>query len=273
MAEKRAEPGPRPRPAEEEEEEDYMGDLSLFLPVESFSKPSIPSKKISNDADAAKALIPQSSSSKKQSKSSGVLSWQEQRKINRAQKQREEDEETLARCDAAIPSSNIGFKLLRQMGYTPGSALGKDGSGRAEPVGIKIRRSRAGLGRESPEKEKARREEARDERKRRKVEDLMADFGSRQRLQWRIRRIAVDYDKAKKALAQLENEEIFLEPDKEGDGEGEEEEEEEEITEEDLLDILMKLRNEHCYCLYCGYQYESLETLSSNCPGLNEEDH
>lgn len=46
MAEKRAEPGPRPRPAEEEEEEDYMGDLSLFLPVESFSKPSIPSKKV-----------------------------------------------------------------------------------------------------------------------------------------------------------------------------------------------------------------------------------
>lgn len=119
------------------------------------------------------------------------------------------------------------------MGYTPGSALGKDGSGRAEPVGIKIRRSRAGLGRESPEKEKARREEARDERKRRKVEDLMADFGSRQRLQWRIRRIAVDYDKAKKALAQLENEEIFFEPEQEGDEKAEEEEEEEEeITEE-----------------------------------------
>ncbi|RWR77821.1 G patch domain-containing protein 11 [Cinnamomum micranthum f. kanehirae] len=273
MAEKRAES------EQAEEEEDYMGDLSLFLPPESISKPSIPSKKISNDADAAKTLLPQSSSFKKQSKSSRVLSWQEQRKINRAQKQREEDEETLARCDAAIPSSNIGFKLLRQMGYTPGSALGKDGSGQAEPVGIKIRRSRAGLGRESPEKEKARREEAQAERKRRKVEDLMADFGSRQRLQWRIRRIATDFDKAKKALAQLENEEIFLEPEKEGDGDGEgdekaeEEEEEEEITEEDLLDILMKLRNEHCYCLYCGCQYESLETLSSNCPGLNEEDH
>lgn len=121
------------------------------------------------------------------------------------------------------------------MGYTPGSALGKDGSGRAEPVEIEIRRSRAGLGRESHEKEKARREGARAEWKRWKEEDLMADFGSRQKLQWRIRRIAVDYDKAKKALAQLENEEI-LEPEKEEEeGEGEaDDEEEEEITEEVL---------------------------------------
>lgn len=40
MAEKRAEP------EQAEEEEDYMGDLSLFLPPESISKPSIPSKKV-----------------------------------------------------------------------------------------------------------------------------------------------------------------------------------------------------------------------------------
>lgn len=40
MAEKRAES------EQAEEEEDYMGDLSLFLPPESISKPSIPSKKV-----------------------------------------------------------------------------------------------------------------------------------------------------------------------------------------------------------------------------------
>lgn len=252
------------------EADDYMGDLSVFIPPE-LDNPSVPSKKSSKEAK------PQSHQpSKRQKKLNKGLSWQEQRKIERERQQQKEDEQTLAKCETAIPPSNVGFKLLQQMGYNPGSALGKDGSGRAEPVGLNIRRSRAGLGRESPAKEKARREQSQAERMHRKEEDLMVDFGSRQKMQWRSRRIIVDYDKAKKALAQLENEEI-LPPVKENNSDEEEkveeEEEEEQITEEDLQDILMKLRNEHCYCLYCGCQYESLEALSSNCPGPDEEDH
>ena len=89
------------------------------------------------------------------------VNWQEQRKIERERKQREEDEKTLANIEAPIPQSNIGFKLLKQMGYTPGTALGKEGSGRAEPVKVDIRRSRAGIGREDPSKEKRKREERR----------------------------------------------------------------------------------------------------------------
>ncbi|XP_058071036.1 uncharacterized protein LOC131220074 isoform X2 [Magnolia sinica] len=250
----------------EEKEEDYMGDISLFLPPEISHHP-LPSKKIS------KTPIPEASN--KQKKPNKTLSWQEQRKIDRERKQREEDQQTLANCESAIPPSNVGFKLLQQMGYNPGSALGKNGSGRAEPVVIEIRRSRAGLGTESPVKEKVRREVVRTERKRKKEDELMAEFGSRQKIQWRSRRIIADFNKARAALAQLENEEV-LEPLKENDEAGEEkkeEEEEEEITEEDLQDILMKLRDEHRYCLYCGCQYESMEVLLSDCPGPNEDDH
>lgn len=134
--------------------------------------------------------------------------------------------------DAPIPQSNIGFKLLKQMGYTPGSALGKEGSGRAEPVGIEIRRTRVGIGLEDPFKEKRKREEFEAERNRRKEEALMEEFGSRQKSQWRSRRVVVNYEKAKAALDQLENEEIIV-PKKNDDEEGEQEEdEEEEITEE-----------------------------------------
>lgn len=169
-------------------------------------------------------------SSKKKSK---FLSWQEQRKLERERKQQEEDEQTLAKIEAPIPESNVGFKLLQRMGYNPGSALGKEGSGRAEPVGLEIRRSRAGVGREDPHKEKRKQEEFRAESKRRKEESLMADFGSRQKSQYRTRRVVDNYHKAKAALDQLENKEV-LEPEKKEDEEDNEQDEEEEevITEE-----------------------------------------
>lgn len=118
------------------------------------------------------------------------------------------------------------------MGYTPGSSLGKDGAGRSEPVGIEIRRSRAGIGREDPYKEKRKREEIEAERKKWKEDALMEEFGSRQKSLWRSRRVIINFNKAKAALDQLENKEVVPEK-KEDDEEGEaEKEEEEEITEE-----------------------------------------
>ncbi|PQM39861.1 G patch domain-containing protein 11 [Prunus yedoensis var. nudiflora] len=103
----------------------------------------------------------------------------------------------------------------------------------------------------------------------------MEEFGSRKKSQWQSRRVVVNFKKAQAALDQLENKEV-VPPEKNEDEEeegGEEEEEEEEITEEDLLEILMKLRDEHRYCLFCGCQYESMEALLSHCPGADEDDH
>ncbi|KAJ8448152.1 hypothetical protein Cgig2_031876 [Carnegiea gigantea] len=271
----------------EEEDEDYMGDLSKFLPTES-AEPSKP-KKVATFSGNTTFNSSQQPSKKK---------WKNP-KLDREKKQFEEDQQTLANLETAIPESNIGFKLLRQMGYTPGSALGKEGSGQAEPIGLEIRRSRAGIGREHPLKEKARREKEMVERKRRREEELMEEFGYRQKLQWRSKRVVINYHKAKAALDQLENREPPIEPVKDDDEEGksdddEEEEEEEQISEEvdmasgftvlkkladvnhnfeELLEILVKLREEHQYCLFCGCQYESMEALLANCPGINEDDH
>ncbi|XP_059668494.1 uncharacterized protein LOC132313641 [Cornus florida] len=246
-----------------DEEEDYMGDLSQFLPPETSQPPNPSSTKVSKN----NTLISQSSNKKPK-----TVNWKEQRKLKREQKQEEEDKRTLVNLESAIPQSNIGFKMLKQMGYTPGSALGKEGLGRAQPVGLEIRRGRAGIGREDPRKEKLRIEEERVERKRRNEEEMMAEFGCRQKEQWRHRRIVVNFHKAKAVLAQLENKEVVEEEKSEEDGE-DEDEEEEEITEEDLQDILMKLRDEYRYCLFCGCSYESMEALLSNCPGINEDDH
>ncbi|PIN13215.1 putative RNA binding protein [Handroanthus impetiginosus] len=245
-----------------EEQEDYMGDLSQFLP---------PEVSQSSDKKAPSANPAVSNPSSKKSK---AQNWQEQRKLKRERKQIEEDKQTLENLGSAIPQSNIGFKLLKQMGYTPGSALGKEGSGRSEPVALEIRRSRAGIGKEDPKMEKMRRENENEERKKRKEQELMEVFGSHQKQRWKGRRIVVNFRKAEAALAQLENRDVVeVEKNEEEDKEKEEEEEEEEITEEDLLNILMKLRNEFHYCLFCGCQYETMEELLSNCPGINEDDH
>lgn len=183
-------------------------------------------------------------SSKKQLKN---LSWEERRKIERQKKQQEEDEQTLAKVEAPIPQSNIGFKLLKQMGYTPGSALGKEGSGRAEPVGIDIRRSRAGIGLDDPHKEKRKREEMKMVSENRKAETLMEEFGVRQKSQWQSRRIISNFNKAKAALDQLENREV-VPPKKDDDEEGDiDEEDEEEITEE-VCNFIQSFPSETSLC-------------------------
>ncbi|KAL7098020.1 hypothetical protein ACP275_10G179400 [Erythranthe tilingii] len=245
-----------------EEEEDYMGDLSQFVAVSQSS-----SKK-----GSASDVVASNSSGKK---SKAPKNWHEQKRLKRERKQVEEDKQTLANLGSAIPQSNIGFKMLKQMGYTPGSALGKEGSGRAEPVIMEIKRGRGGIGKEDPVIEKIRRERENDEREKRNVEELMQDFGSRQKERWKSKRIVVNFRKAEAALAQLENRDIVEVEKKEDEDEEkeEEEEEEEEITEEDLLNILLKLRDEYRYCLFCGCQYETMAALISDCPGIDEDDH
>nr|CAD1825361.1 unnamed protein product [Ananas comosus var. bracteatus] len=266
-----------------EEEDDYMGDLSLFLP---------PDLSSSSSSSSSTRLVPCPSETRVQGAApaaTGEAEEAEGAELAGAAAAR-------ARAEAAgggrahrggarrgDPETNVGFKLLRRMGFSPGSALGKDGAGRAEPVALEIRRSRAGIGAASPAEEAARRGREAAERTRRMEEEMAAEFGSRQRRQWRTRRVVADYRKADAALAQLENREIVEEPlptedaDANMKAEGtavaaaeeeeeEEKEEEEVITEEDLHELLTKLRDEHRYCLYCGCQYESAEALATNCP-------
>ncbi|KAL3841213.1 hypothetical protein ACJIZ3_025804 [Penstemon smallii] len=251
---------------EGEENEDYMGDLSQFLPPEISQSSSTKG----TTSSSGKLEVPNSSNKKTKAKN-----WQDHRKLKRERKQIEEDQLTLEKMGSAIPHSNIGFKLLKQMGYTPGSALGKEGSGRVEPVGLEIRRGRAGIGKEDPKVENMRREKEKAERYERKEAELMEDFGRVQKERWKEKRIVVNFKKGEAVLAQLENRDV-VEVEKTGDEEKEEEEEDEEeeiITEEDLLNILLKLRNEFCYCLFCGCQYDTMEALLSECPGVSEDEH
>ncbi|GJW33556.1 hypothetical protein Tco_0053588, partial [Tanacetum coccineum] len=66
-----------------------------------------------------------------------LLGEVEQKILKRQIKQVEEDEQTLADLESAIPQCNGGFKMFKQTGYTLGC-----GSGRVEPMGVEIRRRR-----------------------------------------------------------------------------------------------------------------------------------
>ncbi|KAF7108396.1 hypothetical protein CFC21_108883 [Triticum aestivum] len=251
---------------EADAEDDYMGDLSHFLPP----SPSSPTRSLGVRKQPPKPAPP----ARGQAKRAKGLPWKERRRQERERIQREEDARTLAGMAEAIPESNVGFKMLKQMGYDPAAR----GAG-TEPVGIEIRRSRAGLGAEPDasvaplpqlSEPKTREEEERD---RKREEEMVAELRSRKSTQWKGRRLVWDYRKAEAALAQLENREVEPPaPDGEEKEKGEDEEEEV-ITEEGLQTILDKLRVQHHYCLYCGCKFESAGALANECPGPNEDDH
>ncbi|KAK6941901.1 G-patch domain [Dillenia turbinata] len=131
------------------------------------------------------------------------------------------------------------------MGYNPGSALGKEGPGRAKPVGLEIQGSCAGIGSDDAHKEKKRKVEIKSERKR-KEETLMEDFARRQKSQWHSPRVVANFSKAKGALDQLEGKE-FAKPMKNEDGEEDGQEEEETLKSDKLKwrHTLTKKAQEH----------------------------
>lgn len=74
---------------------------------------------------------------------------QEQKKKNKPN-ERERLEEGLKN---AISTENKGFAMLAKMGYQKGDSLGKSSKGITEPINIKIKFDRGGLGRETAIKE------------------------------------------------------------------------------------------------------------------------
>ncbi|CAO2169604.1 unnamed protein product [Urochloa humidicola] len=252
---------------EPDADDDYMGDLSHFLPPSPSSSPP------RNLGRRKEPPAPARAQAQTRSKRGKGVPWQERRRQERERKQLEEDARTMAGLAEAIPESNVGFRMLKQMGYDPGAR----GAPAAEPVGIEIRRSRAGLGAEpavalAPAPAPAEKSREAVEMERRMQEEMMGELRARKSTQWRGRRVVWDFRKAEAALAQLENREVEP-PAPEGEKDKEAEEEEEVITEEDLQNILSKLRDQYQYCLYCGCKYESAEALEKECPGPNEDDH
>lgn len=77
---------------------------------------------------------------------------EQNRKANKSTKALEVErrEEGLS---TAISENNKGFAMMAKLGYKPGQSLGQSTSGIAEPIEIKVRAGRGGLGKRTAEEQ------------------------------------------------------------------------------------------------------------------------
>ncbi|XP_022901297.2 G patch domain-containing protein 11 [Onthophagus taurus] len=200
--------------------------------------------------------------------------------------------------NTALPSSNVGFKLLQKMGFKEGESLGKSSTGIKEPVPIIVTESSSGVGREKENKDVlAKKEELKEKNLEQKEQEFKQAISERNMMYILSR----DYYKAQRACEELDSKNDILTPikehfwplltikklkeaennkdndenDNEDDNDEEEEEDEppEEITNEKLNEIIDYLRNNYLYCLYCGFCGDDVEELNRICPGPYRIDH
>ena len=197
-----------------------------------------------------------------------------------------------AKLSEPLPPENKGFQLLARMGYAPGNTIGKSGTGLKEPVAVELKQNKLGLGAVS---KKALQREARahTEQKEAAQRELQAqnaeislelqreDFRERVAQQAALRLVKGDFTRAIAACRTLDdskgletNHEWALEESIENET-GEEGGEAVPLKkpEERLNEVLDYLRSRHCFCLYCGVEYESAEDMAENCPGPSREEH
>lgn len=190
----------------------------------------------------------------------------------------------------ALDSDNKGFAMLQKMGFKHGMGLGKDGSGRAEPIPLAIKTDRGGLGHEvllkrQREIKESLKEEA--AKKRIKVEQNQREnFRRHMSGKFAERQTASDLYKSQKACEQLDKskdlpciEKWFWPEMKEDDKSDEDNEDTLEETDDEpepfvkLVNLTMYLRRTHQYCIWCGTKFDGDQDLAVNCPGDTAEDH
>ena len=190
-----------------------------------------------------------------------------------------------------ISSDNLGFRLMAKMGYKKGQGLGKNSTGRVEPISVKLKSNRGGLGKEAREKERKDRKKkaqlAALKARQKSGQILQEDFCFRMRNQFKYKTFTRDLYKSQKVCHTLDLNsnwdaplidyywpEAVMNP--LGEDEKQEEFYDEEIElspEEKLISLTGYLREKYFYCVWCGVAFNDLEDLNNNCPGDTNELH
>lgn len=195
--------------------------------------------------------------------------------------------ETLAQgLQTEIPQDNIGFKLLAKMGFKPGQSLGQSSQeGLLTPLPITLKSDKKGLGESvdelvtlgkrarSPLPNEIIQENPHQKQKYRST--LTAKFDQKRDLG--------DIAKARKIVEQMdliaEREQNEFWPVRSTQDElGEWVRPE--LTEFELMEpriqlnqLILYLRTQYRYCLYCGCAFESDKEMDEACPGDQRGDH
>ncbi|KAI0984886.1 hypothetical protein GJ496_005130 [Pomphorhynchus laevis] len=186
-----------------------------------------------------------------------------------------------------IDESNKGYKMLLNMGYTKGSGLGKTKAGIIEPIDVKVKDNRLGLGVESARKRKADTIRSLIKSANPISEDQMRDaYIKRRRHKFNYNRVCKDLSKARLVCEQLDCAEGFKYPvDKQFwevneddnclDSVDIKDDDEDAVEDKELIldNIVGYLRKQYNYCIWCGNRYNDACDLESNCPGTTIENH
>ncbi|KAJ3287503.1 hypothetical protein HDU79_005648 [Rhizoclosmatium sp. JEL0117] len=134
-----------PRDLEEEEDEmDAPRGLGLGLGAQhSFNSfnPALPSTFASTKSSAPSARPPPSAPAKPSQKKEPVILDARQTAINAARLNPTPDKDFMK-----FDKDGKGLSFLKKMGYKPGQGLGKDGAGIVNPIDVKLRPQKMGLG-------------------------------------------------------------------------------------------------------------------------------
>lgn len=203
--------------------------------------------------------------------------------------------------EAPIARDNKGFQMLAAMGYQQGQGLGKGQAGRSAPVPVQMKAGRHGLGVQENKKRRQQQieqqQEERGSKRTRMQQDMQVEHKATSAVRAANRRAEGQLLQARQVCETLdrrkglESSEMWPQqlpaPGTEsprGDERGNidtdaDEEVQQEASWEDwpvqakLAMVLDHLRQNYHYCIFCGCQYSDAEDMSTNCPGLQDEDH
>ncbi|KAB5581979.1 hypothetical protein PHYPO_G00181890 [Pangasianodon hypophthalmus] len=256
-----------------EDEDDYMSDAFLNPLVD--VRPGMPMVKRLKETLRRETLH----------KEKNILN---QQKSYKEQEQNRRD----AALQSSLSSENKGFALLQKMGYTVGQGLGKEGTGRVEPLPLNIKTDRGGIGMEQLKKRKAE-ENFKNYRKRLQVKQCMEkksleDFRERKRTEREKHETEGDLRKSQWACEQLDRQKGIIVPRdswywpeevKNQEAEHDESNTEGSKDNKELTSLLKLqfitsyLRSVHFYCIWCGTAYRDEEDINTSCPGGTASDH
>jgi len=196
----------------------------------------------------------------------------------------------------ALTAENKGFAMLQKMGYKVGMGIGKQGTGRTEPIDVNVKGDRGGLGRDTEVKRKLEETTRQLEDRRWKMVKLMeqkqSTYRSEMSSKMAEKRLFGDLRKSQKVCEQFDNEVGVLEPlhkwfwlkieeekdeedsDEESNSEDDDDDESEELEPSFMLETVTEyLRTKYKYCIWCGIKFEDEDDMRTNCPGNTADDH
>lgn len=159
---------PASLPGGDDEEEDYMSDAFLAKCVG--EKDVRPGLKMNHATKREHEAL-------KKKQEAELAEAKEKSRVSKIARKTLEEDQRKAGLDKRLDTSNKGFAMLQKMGYKQGESLGKDNTGRVDPIPIEVKAGRSGLGREAAVKQI---HEAKSELRRRHAE-ARAQSAERQR--------------------------------------------------------------------------------------------